>query len=258
MKSMPHSLGRASLLALLIQLNISVGAWAQSAKSIRVLFVGNSLTFYNNLPQSVAAMAATRGVSISARQSTVSGSSLEEHWKSEKGTITRKLLDEQSWDYVIFNNHSSSAIDSRESFMEYGKKFIELVRSKHAKPVLMMTWAYKSNPLMQKQITAAYEELASKTGTDCIPAGLVFQKVREARPDMELFSDDKHPSPLGTYLVGLTFFKYFTGASPVGMTNRVATTDKDGENLYLLMLNPEDADFLQQAVEEFEGVVKTK
>ncbi|MFL2665969.1 MAG: hypothetical protein ACJ0NM_01095, partial [Flavobacteriaceae bacterium] len=41
-----------------------------------ILFVGNSFTFFWNMPQLVSAMAESQGVSINSYQSTVSGSSL--------------------------------------------------------------------------------------------------------------------------------------------------------------------------------------
>ena len=47
----------------------------------RILFIGNSYTFFWNLPQNLASMAASQNLSIEARQSTASGASLEQHWR---------------------------------------------------------------------------------------------------------------------------------------------------------------------------------
>lgn len=217
----------------------------------RVLFVGNSFTYFYNLPQVVAAMVTSQGETIETRQSTVGGSNLEQHWKEERGTMTRKLLEEQRWDYVVFNNHSTSAIDTPESFMEYGRKFAELVKEKGAQPVFMTTWAYKSNPLMQTKILEMYKKLALETGSDYVPAGPLFAEARKWRPDMNLFFDDKHPSSNGTYLLGLAFFKYFTEKTTKEIPDRLLTKDIDGEKLYLIFMSPEDADFLQQLVDEY-------
>lgn len=218
---------------------------------IRVLFVGNSFTYFFNLPQVVAAMAESQGVEIITRQSTVGGSNLEEHWKERKGTRTRKLLDSLEWDYVVLNNHSTSTIDTPVEFMEYGKKFIELIRSKGAEPIIMQTWGYKSNPLMIRTIVEGYAKLTEETKSDMVPAGELFMEARKWRPDLELFQDDKHPSSNGTYLLGLAFFKYFTGLSTADIPARLSTFDKDGEKLYLLFMSQEDADFLQQLVDDY-------
>lgn len=217
---------------------------------IRVLFVGNSFTYFYNLPQLVAAMAESQGKAIITRQSTVGGSNLAQHWRKEKGTKTMGLLETENWDYVVFNNHSTSPIDRQDEFDEYGKKFADLVKSKGAQPVFMQTWAYKSNPLMQTQITAAYGKLAEETGSLLVPGGLLFQEVRHWRPDINMFFDDKHPSSNATYLLGLAFYRFFTNDSLEKIPARITTLDKDGELLYLLFVPNEDADFLKQIVLE--------
>jgi len=197
-------------------------------------------------------MATSQGVVIKTRQSTVGGSNLEQHWKSERGAMTRTLIENGNWDYVVFNNHSRSAIDTPESFMEYGGKFAQLVRQNGAKPFFMMTWAYESNPLMQRAITNMYEQLAKDSKSTYVPAGLLFAKARRWRPDLDLFFDDKHPSYNGTYLLGLAFYKYFTGKSTKDIPTRLTTKDIDGEKLYLMFMQQQDADFLQQLVDEYE------
>lgn len=242
------------LLPLTVVLLLVGGLHGQGVKKepIKVLFVGNSFTFFNNLPQMVAAMADTTGFEITTRQSTVSGSNLKQHWKEEKGTKTRKLLEQESWDYVVFNNHSRSSIDTPDEFMEYGEKFASLVKEKGAKPIFMITWAYESNPLMQEELTRAHMELVEKTNSGFVPCGALYAKARTLRPDLDLFFDDKHPSPEGTYLLGLAFYKYFTAASPLGIPKRLTTQDQDGETLYLVFMSQENADFLQQLVDEHE------
>ena len=236
-------------MGLILLLYFTAGAQQDTT---RILFVGNSFTYYYNLPQVVSAMALSQNIILETRQSTVGGSNLEQHWKGEKGTVTRKLIEENDWDYVVFNNHSLSAIDTPESFMEYSKKFVDLVRQRGAEPVFMMTWAYKSNPLMQTRITEMYQRLCEETRTDYVPCGPLFAAARQWRPDLELFSDDKHPSSNGTYMLGLAFYKYFTGKSTLNIPPRLTTKDLHGEKLYLIFMSAGNADFLQQLVDEFE------
>ena len=225
---------------------------AQKDDALNVLFVGNSFTYFFNLPQVVSAMAESKGFTINTRQSTVGGSNLEQHWKSEKGTLTRSILLEEKWDYVVFNNHSLSPIATPESFHEYGTKFAELVKSLGAEPVFMMTWAYKSNPAMQAGLTNGYYELSQNTGSAFVPAGPIFAEVRNLKPKLELFHDDKHPSAEGTYLIGLAFYKYFTKAPAKGIPNRLLTKDIHGEKLYLMFMSQQNADFFQGVVDDFE------
>lgn len=237
-------------IGLIIVFLISQAAAAQK-DTTRVLFIGNSLTYFFNLPQVIHSMAQTQGQVIITRQSTVGGSNLEQHWKGEKGTVSMKKLSEQKWDYVILNDHSLSTIETPDSFFEYGGKFTEAIKKQGAKPVFMMTWAYKSNPLMQKKITSAYLELAKRTGADFVPAGPLFEQSRTLRPNLDLFHDDKHPSSNGTYLLGLAFYKYLTNKSTSKIPFRLATIDANNETLYLLFMSQEDASFLQLLVDDF-------
>jgi len=225
---------------------------AQDQKAKKVLFVGNSFIYFFNLPQVVSAMAETQGVQIMTRQSTVGGSSLEDHWERRKGTKTMELLTSQKWDYVVFNNHSRSAIDSPESFMNYGKKFAQKVKEIGAIPVFMITWGYKSNPLIQEPVTQAYLKLAAETGASFVPAGPLMAAARKVRPELNLYQDDKHPSSNGTYLVGLSFYKFFEQKSTRDIPHRLTTYDEDGELLYLIFMSQEDTDFLQNLVDDYD------
>jgi hypothetical protein len=91
---------------------LGAGSLSAQTDTTRILFIGNSFTYYYNLPQVLHTMAASQGTVLLTRQSTVGGSGLELHWKGEKDSKARQLLEEQSWDYVVLNNHSLATIDA--------------------------------------------------------------------------------------------------------------------------------------------------
>ena len=218
--------------------------------TLKVLFIGNSYTYFWNLPQLLSAMGESQGVPMMVRQSTVGGSNLEQHWKRERNTQSRGLIENGDWDYVVMNNHSMSTIETPEDFDEYGKFFAELIKSKGAKPVFYMTWARKGKPEMQNTITKGYNSLAERTKSNVVPVGPLWIKSIENRPELELyFPDGSHPSPEGTYLNALAFYKFFTGENTSEIPPRLTRIDKDGETLYLAMLMQETADYLQNLVD---------
>lgn len=231
---------------------IAFGSLQSQSDTTRILFVGNSFTFFYNLPQVVASMAETQGHVLITRQSTVGGSNLEQHWKGEKDTKTRQILEEGSWDYVVFNNHSRSSLDAPEAFITYGTKFASLVREKGAEPIFMVTWAYESDPTMQEEITRMHLKLCESVNAQYVPCGPILAKARTEWPDLDFFHDDKHPSETGTYLFGLAFYKFFTGASTSEIPKRLTTFDKDGEKLYLIFMDQGIADKLQELVDGFD------
>lgn len=222
--------------------------------TLRVLFVGNSFSYFYNLPQVVNAMSAySKKIHIETRLSLVGGSHLSQHLNQEKGTQTVEILNTQPFDYVVLNHHSLAPIENLESFFEDSKKMVEFVRSKNAIPVFMMTWAYNSNPLMIETLSAEYDKMGKQLDVDVVPCGKLFAEVRKWRPDLNMFDDDdKHPSKHGTYLNGLTFFKYFTNGRTTKIPKRIKTIDKNGQPLWLLFLSQENADFLQQLVDNYD------
>lgn len=254
---MYYSLYRKILVLTLIT-SWSWGVSGQAtAEGLKVLFVGNSYTYFWNLPQTVEAMAATRNISLVVRKSTFGGTTLKQHWDGEKQLKSRELITKGDWDYVVIQNHSLSSIDDPDEFMEYGKKFTTLIRESGAKPILYMTWARKYNPLMQEKITGAYKRLAEETGATYAPVGEVWERVRMLRPDFELFAEDgSHPSPNGTYLAACVFYKVLTGKPVRGLPERIQTIDKNGEELYLSIMSKENAGFLQQVVDETVSVTE--
>lgn len=243
------------LLVFVALLSFNVNAQDKATENLRVLFVGNSYTYFWNLPQTVETLASSKEKTIVCRKSTAGGMSLKQHWDGERELKSRELIKNGDWDYVVLQNHSMSAIENSEEFMEYGKKFIDLIQESGAKPILYMTWARKFNPLMQEAITNAYTQLGEETGTKVAPVGEAWKRVRELRPDLELFAkDESHPSPEGTYLAACVFFKTLTGEEVKGLSGRVKIIDKNGEELFLSIISNEDAGFLQAVADEVVGV----
>ena len=179
---------------ILVFFGSSFSLFSQEQEQVKVLFVGNSFIYFYNMPMVVASMVNSQGGNMLVRKSTVGGSNLEQHWKGEKGTQTMQILENEKWDYVVFNNHSRSAYETPESFMRYGKLFTDKVRSLGAKPVFMTTWAYHSNPLMQERISKGYDSLANVNDVDLVLAGPLFSKARRLRPDLSLFHDNMDPT----------------------------------------------------------------
>lgn len=230
---------------------LALPGYTQESDTLRVLFVGNSFTFYWNLPQVVQAMAETQKFPLRSAQSTASGASWAHHWKGERGLDSKARIQSGKWDIVVLQNHSTSAIDDTAAFREYGVKFAALIRETGATPLLFQTWAYDSNPLQQPAITKGYTALARSLGSSYVPVGEIWDKARFLRPDLELYSDDKHPSPDATYLIALAFLKALSGQSVLSVPERLTSLDSFGEKLYLSIVSAENAAFFKQLVEEF-------
>jgi hypothetical protein len=229
------------------------GQKSNNKDTLRVLFVGNSYTYFWNLPQMVETMARSNDFAMIARKSTAGGTNWKQHWEGDKGLKSRSIIEDGNWDVVVLQNHSKSTINDLPQFMEYGDKLIELVKSTGARPVLYETWARSFNPLMIDQIKSGYHELAEKHKLDVVHVGEIWALALDQRADLRLYDpDDSHPSTIGTYLTSCAFYSYLTGKSAHGLEERISKTDGDGELLYLSIMSENDAEFMQDVVDHFQ------
>ena len=218
----------------------------------RVLFIGNSYTFYWNLPQTVSAMARSQDIEIACRQSTGSGATLQEHWNSEKDLKTLDILREGDFDAVVLQEHSMRFLEDPDSMMRHGKLWAEEIKRKKAKIYIFLTWAREYNPYWQKSITEQYTSLCtSLPGSELVPVGPAWQRARELRGNLPLYdADQSHPSALGQYLTACVFYGVFTKKSPLGLPNRLTCEDRTGEKIYLNIQAEGDALFCQHVAQE--------
>jgi len=200
----------------------------------KVLFVGNSFTYYNNsLHNHYRALLRRVAPNREGRAgiTTISGARLPEH----AGGLPSILM-AKDWDVVVLQGHSRGPIEgpTAEPFREAARDFAVQIRKVGAEPVFFMTWAYAGKPEMTKKLAEAYNSIAEELGTVAVPVGLAFATATRERPDIDLLTaDGRHPSLAGTYLAACTFFAALHGVSPVG-------------NDYVGALDPEVSTYLQQ------------
>ena len=184
------------------------------AKSpLRVLFVGNSYTYFNDLPAMLRTLAGAGRDSIVVHVASVTegGASLRTHWNDR--TIAR--IRERAWDYVVLQEQSLTPIERRPQFVDYGRRFAAEIRSAGAQVVLYLTWAREQRPADQALLDSAYLGLAEETGALVVPVGAAWQELRNVRGLPSLFDEDgSHPSPFGSFVAATVFHRVLFGALP--------------------------------------------
>ena len=100
-------------------------AFGASLGQTRILFVGNSLTYSNDLPALVENLARSDGKNVSAKMIAFPNYSLEDHWNEPN---IKKALTETRFDFVIFQQGPSAMPASRLNLIEYALKFGSLCR----------------------------------------------------------------------------------------------------------------------------------
>ena len=240
------------LLSMALVASMHVIQFAQNKEVKKILFIGNSYTYFWNLPQTVNIMSLNDSVLLDTKQSTLGGSSLRQHWNQESNLKTLDLIRENDFDAIVLQDHSLQAINKPDSLLYYGRLFGDLINKKGSKIYLYLTWARENDPSKQKRINEEYYKLAKEINATVVPVGPLWQKVLTERPDIKLFDDDgSHPSFKGTYLTACIFYKYFARKSPEGLSPRIISKDQHGEKLYLNIISEENAAYFQKTANEF-------
>lgn len=172
----------------------------------QVLYIGNSYTFYHDMPATVSAMGDAEGSprEIEAKVIAVSSATLQGHW--ETGTVLSALR-AQKWDYVVLQEHSLGALEDKEQMYKYIRLFDKEIKRSGAKTVLLLTWARRDSPENQAVIDAAFGAIAAETGALVAPAGPAWQIARRSAPELALYDQDgSHPSRLGSYLAACVLY----------------------------------------------------
>jgi hypothetical protein len=185
----------------------------------RVLFVGNSFTYFNNSLhghyRNLAAASDPGGKAARfTKAMTISGEELANH----EGGL-RQMLEVYEWDAVVLQGHSLEAVDEkrRPGLEAAAEKYAGLIRGEGAEPVIFMTWAYRDRPEMTGILDSVYTALGDRLGMTVAPVGLAFAAAIETIPGVNLFDPDGfHPSRQGTYLAACVFYAVLRGESPIG------------------------------------------
>jgi hypothetical protein len=218
-----------------------VAAAAGPARALRVLFIGNSLTYVNDLPALVAALAEAAGERPPEVRSVVAGGfSLEDHWQQGDA---RKAIAEGGWDFVVLQQGPSASAEARALLLRYARRFASEIRRAGATPALYMVWPSSGRRQDFGGVSDSYRLAARDIDGLLLPAGEAWRSVVKKAPGLDLYSSDGlHPTVAGTYLAGSVIYAQLYGRSPIGLSAHLtlpsgATVD----------VPPADARLLQEA-----------
>ena len=209
-------------------------------KKTKVLMIGNSFTFYWNLPQVIERMLQENGLNFEITQQTVGGSKLKMHWDFN----TEDDYKIKDYDCVIFNEHSTYPLMEIDTSSKYFNLFCELAKKQNVEPYIFGTWEYE----MLKEISqrsnsntmSILDSLSQVNDAIYVPVGNAFKLAESKYPELDLFMDDnKHPSPNGTYLAACVFYSMLSKQSCLGVAKRFVGEDINGKKIYYIITETE-------------------
>ena len=145
---------------------------------MRVLFIGNSHTYFNDMPALFAAFCRHGGVDTEVTMLSHSGQSLE--WHRKEYFETRFNILHGHYDICILQQHAHPFPDPEVTGKTVGE-FIALCRAAGTRPALLMTWAEKAHPEDQAIMIEVYQKMAAEHDALLIPVGQVWTLPRRTR-----------------------------------------------------------------------------
>jgi hypothetical protein len=197
--------------------------WPQKSK--RILFIGNSYTYVNNLPQIISNLALANGDTLVYDSNTPGGYTLQMHC-TDPVTLSKIALG--IWDYVVLQCQSQEpsfdSVQVASNVMPYAHKLDSLIHLADTcvETVFYMTWGRKNGDAgncivyppvctysgMQERLRQSYLLMGHQNSATVSPVGCVWREVRNLNPTFDLYlADESHPSEWGSYLAAATFYR---------------------------------------------------
>jgi PKD repeat protein len=235
---------KKSILILLL-FCLSIGTLV-AQNTLSVLFIGNSYTSYNNLPQLVQSLSTSAGKTLNIDSSIPGGYLMSSHLND---ATTFAKISQGNWDYVILQEQSQiPTIDFyRDNDMYPAMTDLKALIEQYnpcAKIITYMTWGRRyggqqcdpsgtyCSPVfanfnqMQNSLTSAYLEISEQLNVQCAPVGVVWQNILNNSTHVLHSGDNSHPNMDGSYVAACTIFSsiWKQGASGLSYTAGLSST----------------------------------
>ena len=220
----------------LIILLMSFSSLKLIGQSYNTLFIGNSYTYVNDLPQLISGIASSFGDTLNYDTSTPGGSTFNAH-STNSTTLTK--ISQQQWDYVILQAQSQEPSFSpgqvASQTYPYAAILVDSIESNSSctEAIFFMTWGRKYGdqmncaaypPIctylgMQQRLRESYLDMTLNHNATCSPVGMSWKESIAQDSTINLYtSDNSHPSIYGSYLAACTFYATIFKESPIGST----------------------------------------
>lgn len=207
----------------------------QAQQSVNALFIGNSYTSVNNLPQMVQRVAASMGDQLTWQSNTPGGCTFSQHCTNQSMGLIRS----GGWDIVVLQEQSQYPSfpqwQVESEVFPYAQRLVDSAYANNpcCEPMFYMTWGRKNGDAdnaqyfsvlgtyegMDSMLCERYTYMAQQNDASLCPVGRVWRYLRENYPDIELYqSDESHPSVAGTYAAACAFYVMFFHRNPDSVT----------------------------------------
>ena len=235
-----------SALQLFLFLFLTMGLSAQTKKA---LFIGNSYTNNNNLPQLVADVASSVGDTLIKQKHTPGGATLNNH-ANDSNAMNKINADE--WDYVVLQAQSQepsfplSQVETQT--FPFATQLCDSIRANSSctRPMFYMTWGRENGDAsncavwppvctydgMDSLLNLRYRMMGEMNEAYVSPVGVVWHYIRDNHPQIDLYTGDgSHPTIRGSYVAAVTFYTMIFQKDPTLITFNSSLDETEATNI---------------------------
>lgn len=220
----------------IITLLLGITSMQAISQVTQVLFIGNSYTGVNNLPQLFSDLSLSLGDSVFVDSYNPGGYTFEMH-VVDANTIAK--INSRPWDFVVLQEQSQRpSFPPAQVAMDvypYARQIDSLILLNNhcTETVFYMTWGRKYGdqgncafwpPVctflgMQEELRNSYVQMANDNAALVAPVGRAWQSSWTQDSSINLWSsDNSHPSIEGSYLTACVFYETILRRSCVNAT----------------------------------------
>jgi hypothetical protein len=184
--------------------------------TMRVLFVGNSYTYFNDLPYVISQIGEASSTPMEVEMIAVGGATLYDHFTT---TGARERIEMGGLDAVVLQGQSMEA-----SVLTFTLEMFPEVLA-DTNNVWFATWARDGSHFFDPDLGPAsmnasnergYRDAAELAGGVVARVGGAWEIARMEMPDVRLHQDDgSHPRPEGSLIAACVIHQTLTGRTPI-------------------------------------------
>lgn len=190
-------------------------------KRLNVLFVGNSYTYFNDMPEVYfKRLAEEAGYDVTVTAVTKGGAYLYQYAdkEHEQGKILRRTISGVHYDVAVVQEQSLNPINNEESFINGVRDVKALIDADHF--VLYATWGRNDGSSNLEELALTREEMTQGLSLAYNKAAELYDmRVAEVgkaflsyEPKDDLYDKDKsHPSAIGSSVAASVIFEAVKG-----------------------------------------------
>ncbi|MDO4459062.1 MAG: hypothetical protein Q4C42_03110 [Clostridia bacterium] len=184
---------------------------------MKVLFLGNSHTYYNDMPHIFENICKEREKNVEVHMQAHPGVTYE--WHLSENTELRYAMMYGHYDYIIMQQASHIPCPSKEETHRDAKTIIAMAKDNGVTPIQTMPWAEKDYPEHQATMYDVFCSLHDETGIRLNPVGNVFEDVLSNHPEINMYwLDNRHASAYGSYAAAMCAYATIFGESVQGLS----------------------------------------